>query len=167
MEKKFEILEEKDNVVDVDFKESETTEEEVKEQETLQEGEVKHEQPNWMSFIVGVRGDSLYECKSNIDPTLLTDFIEASAGIDMNVALTILKSNGIGAVETFFKMKEILVLNSVRLMQGDLEQLGLTPEQYDELRQFFGIDRIESILEQRKQEMVNPVEESKEEAPQA
>lgn len=168
MEKPFEIIEEQDNVIDVDFTERPEVEETVEGEnvEAPQEGEIKHDQPNWMSFLVGVRGDALYECKSNIDPTLLTDFIEASAAIDMNIAIGILKSNSINELETFFKMKEILVLNSVRLMQGNLESVGLTPEQYDQLRNFFGIDRIEAMLEQRKQEMVDK-EAPVEEAPQA
>lgn len=157
MEKKFEeVIKEESNIVDVDF----TPSEEVTEEAV--EGEVKQDQPNWMSFIVGVRGDAIYECKSNIDPTTLTDYIEASAGIDMNVAVNILKTNGIEAVETFFKMKEILVLNSVRLMQDQLDNLDITTEQYDQLRNFFGIDRIEAMLEQRRNEMVDAEESPQE-----
>lgn len=151
------MVEEREDIVDVDFTEAN---EEV---QAETEGEVKHDQPNWMSFIVGVRGDSLYECKSNLEPTLLTDYIEAAAGIDMNIALRILESNSINEVETYFKMKEILVLNSVRLMQGNLEKVGISEEKYDQLRNFFGMDRIEALLEQRKQEMVD-VEQQ---APQA
>lgn len=118
------------------------------------EGEVKTEEPNWMSFLIGVRGDSVYDVKTNVDPCMVTDYTEAHAGITMNIVVTLLKSNGIGAVESFFKMSEILALNSVRLMGQNLEAIGISEEEYAELRNFFNIDRIEELLQQRKEEMI-------------
>ena len=135
----------------IDVEAREVTEEEI--QKAKEEGRIEGGEPNWMSFIVGTRGDSIYECKTNIEETLLTDYIEALAGIDINVVVEILKSGGIEAVENFYKMREILVINSVRLMEGSIEQIGISPEQYAELRDFFGVDRILELLEQRKQEI--------------
>ena len=124
----------------------------------VDEKEIKFEQPNFLSFLVGVRGDQLYECKTNIQECTVADYIEASAAIDMNITLLLLQTGGIQAVETFFKMKEILSLNSVRLMGTNPEEYGLTPEEYTQLRDFFNIDAIEQLIKDKKDEMIHPEE---------
>ena len=121
----------------------------------------------WMSLIIGLRGDAIYECKTNVKDTMLTDYIEAAAGIEMNMIVTILKTNNIKSVKTFMKMKELLMLNSVRMIGENFEAAGLTAEQYAELRQHFNVDSVEAMLEQRKEEIekVTPEGESEKEEP--
>lgn len=142
-----------------------TNEEEV----TENEGEVEGDLPPWMSFLVGVRGKGLYQSKTNLTETTVSDYSEALAAIDMNITLLMLKNLGIESVETFFKFKEILAINAVRELEGKLDQIGITQEQYQQLRGFFGLDQIEELIEQRKQEFAmvdeepQETEESKEE----
>ena len=180
---------ENDNVKDVDFTEAHMSEEEEQavkgqfakavgmtdeEAKALIEKEIAKkkeagtdekpkEEPdvNWMSFVIGLRSDAVYECKTNVKDTMLTDFIEALAGIEMNVIVNILKTNNIESVKTFQKMKELLMLNSVRMIGENFEQAGLTAEQYDQLRLHFNVDKIEAMLEQRKNDMANPAEAEK------
>ena len=68
---------------------------------------VYDEKTNFISFVVGVRGTQEFQAQTNLDPCTVNDYTEASAGIDVNIMLAILRNSDIKSVETFLKMKEI------------------------------------------------------------
>lgn len=113
--------------------------------------DIHFEQPEFMSFLVGVRGTTDYQVQTNLNPCTVTDYIEASAGIDVNIILTMLRTGGIKTVESFMKMKEIVMISSIKSMENQYENLGLTKEEYQQLREFFHINEIiETVAEQKK-----------------
>lgn len=113
---------------------------------------VYDEKTNFISFVVGVRGTQEFQAQTNLDPCTVNDYTEASAGIDVNIMLAILRNSDIKSVETFLKMKEIITLASVKAMANYYDKLGLTKEQYSQLRGLFHIDELEESLEESKKE---------------
>lgn len=126
---------------------------------------VYDEKTNFISFVVGVRGTQEFQAQTNLDPCTVNDYTEASAGIDVNIMLAILRNSDIKSVETFLKMKEIITLASVKAMANYYDKLGLTKEQYSQLRALFHIDELEESLEESKKErkaaILNPTKEDK------
>lgn len=126
---------------------------------------VYDEKTNFISFVVGVRGTQEFQAQTNLEPCTVNDYTEASAGIDVNIMLAILRNSDIKSVETFLKMKEIITLASVKAMANYYDKLGLTKEQYSQLRALFHIDELEESLEESKKErkaaILNPTKEDK------
>lgn len=125
----------------------ETNKKEAKDEEIVYD-----EKANFISFVVGVRGTQEFQAQTNLEPCTVNDYTEASAGIDVNIMLAILRNSDIKSVETFLKMKEIITLASVKAMADYYDKLGLTKEQYSQLRGLFHIDELEESLEESKKE---------------
>lgn len=127
--------------------------EELKEKK-INEEEIYFDQETFMSFIVGIRGNQKFDCKTNVSPCMVTDYIEAIAGIEMNILVTILKSGGIELVENYLKMKEILILDSVRNIELVPDRCGMTDEEYANLRALFHIDELVEKLSHKNDEAI-------------
>lgn len=118
----------------------------------INEEEIKYDGTNFISFVVGVRGTQEFQAQTNLDPCTVNDYVEASAGIDVNILLAILRSGNKESIESFLKMKEIIMVASIRAMESYYDKLGITKEQYDQLREIFHIDELVESIEQSKKE---------------
>ena len=116
------------------------------------------EEIKFLNFLVGIRDSQEFQVQTNVEDCSIVDYVQATAGIDLNVMLAMLRNGNIDNIEEFLKMKEITLIAAIKNMAGYYQFLGITEEQYEHLRKIFYIDELETSIKEMKEEKEEKVE---------
>lgn len=136
-------------------------------QERIEKGdidpeEIHQDEPKWISYVTGLRGDNVFDCKTNVEDLSVIDYAESLSLLEFNTLVSIFREiedpdQALNVATQYAQIKEIYLINYIRLLGDNLDEHQFSEDKYQKLKDMFNLDQIDQMLQERKEEQSSEI----------